>query len=454
MTPTPTAASTSTASAEAFGKAPAGVYWLAATETWERLSYYGMRALLVLYMVDASRGGLGMNSATALRLYAVYTGGVYLTTLAGGALADRWLGERRAIVLGGSLMMLGHLALALSGMVPFFCGLLLLMLGSGLFKPNISSLVGALYAPGDARREAGFTIFYMGINLGAFFGPMLCGTLGERVNWHLGFGIAALGMAIGLAVFLSAGPALAGLGRTPRRAGEVAVRQPLTRAEWQRVMVLVVLTAFAMPFWAAFEQAGGLVNLYTEQRVDRTLLGFVVPATWFQAVNPILIWTMGPLFAWVWLRLVRRPGGGPTTAAKVAFGLLGMAAGMLFLVWAAQVTAQAGVQAPLSLILGYYVLSTAGELCLSPVALSAVTRVAPPQVTSRMMGVWFISLAGGNFLAGLVGSLAPHVGEFVLFSGLCAAVVVAGVGLLALSPLLVRWTHGTDALQAGDDRQP
>ena len=256
---------------------PRALYLLFATEMWERLSYYGMRALLVLYMTDHLRGGLGFDDARALRTYAVYTLGVYVTPLLGGWVADRLLGQRYSVLAGASLMMVGHFLMAVPGLWAFHGALAFLIGGNGLFKPNISSLVGGLYREGDPQREAGFTFFYMGINTGALLAPLVVGTLGEKLGWHVGFGAAGVGMAIGLVAFATLGPRLLGSAglRAPRtQRAETAV--PLTHEERDRLWVLVILTTFAILFWAGFEQAGGLVNLFTERSVDRHLFGWEI----------------------------------------------------------------------------------------------------------------------------------------------------------------------------------
>jgi POT family proton-dependent oligopeptide transporter len=421
---------------------PKALYLLFATEMWERLSYYGMRALLVLYLTDQLRGGLGFSDGQALRLYGFYTLGVYVTPLLGGFLADRYLGQRRAVMAGATLMMLGHFLMAVHGLGSFFGALALLILGNGLFKPNISSMVGGLYEENDPRREAGFTFFYMGINTGALLAPLVVGTLGERMGWHWGFGAAGVGMTLGLILFSTLGPKLLGDVGLSRTASEkrTDTEQSLSREEWQRLAVIAVITLFGVLFWAAFEQAGGLVNLFTQRSVDRHVGGFEIPVTWFQGAEPACVVALGPLFAALWTRLSRRPGGGPSTPVKVASGLLWMALGVVPLIVAAML-ARAGAVS-LLWILGYYLLSTIGELLLSPVSMSAVTRLAPPRYVSRMMGVFLISLGLGSYLAGHLGSLATHLGMVGLYCGLLAALVLSGVLLLGLSPLLRKWSHG------------
>ena len=291
---------------------PRGLYLLFATEAWERVQYYGMRAFLVLYLVDRVHG-LGWNEARALTLYGWYTGLCYLSTVAGGWAADRVLGQRRAVVIGGTLMIFGQFLCALKQEPLLYAGGALLIVGNGLFKANISTMVGQLYRPGDPRRDGGFTIFYVGINLGAAVGPLVCGTLAEKVDWSLGFASAGLGMALGLLVFLLLrGRLLGDVGAPPRVRPRTEGRQPrapLTREERDRIIVIFVLTFFVAIFWAGYEQGGGLMNLFTDRSLDRDFFGHEVPTTWFQAVNSMFIFLLAPVFAWLWPRLAERREG-------------------------------------------------------------------------------------------------------------------------------------------------
>ncbi|HSP80446.1 MAG TPA: peptide MFS transporter, partial [Myxococcaceae bacterium] len=396
---------------------PKGLYLLFTTEMWERLSYYGMRALLVLYMVDASRGGFGWSQAKALQIYGLYTGAVYLTPVVGGWLADRYLGQRRSVTIGGVLMMLGHFLMAAPGELAFFAALGLLVVGNGFFKPNISTMVGGLYAPGDSRRDGAFTIFYMGINLGALLSSYVCGTLGEKFGWHWGFGSAGAGMLLGLISFqLLSNKLLGSVGLAPKkveRKQEGAPAAALTREEKDRIIVILVLALFVVFFWAAFEQAGGLMNLYTDAKVDRVVFGWEVPTTWFQSVNPFFILVLGPMFAELWTILGRK-GKDPSSPAKMAIGLLLLSFGFVFMMGASQQSEAQGKAALLWVVAAYF-FHTAGELCLSPVGLSMVTKLAPARLVSALMGVWFLANAVANYLAGLIGGYAEKLGEFDLF---------------------------------------
>ena len=424
---------------------PKGLYLLFATEMWERMSYYGMRALLTLYMVAATeRGGFGWDRAFALKIYGAYTALVYLTPVAGGWLADNVLGQRRAVLIGGFIMMLGHFLMAVPGQVAFFAALSALIIGNGLFKPNISTMVGGLYEASDARRDGAFTIFYMGINLGAFLSPLVCGTLGEKLGWHWGFGSAGVGMGFGLLTFLALNKKLLGnVGLKPgakpvQTAAEMAAAA-LSPLEKDRIGVILTLTFFNIFFWAAFEQAGGLMNLYTDEKVDRVVGSFTIPTTWFQALNPLFILALAPFFSALWQKLGELKKD-PSTPVKMAFGLLFLASGFVLMIGAAQQTAGAG-KANMLWIIGAYFLHTVGELCLSPVGLSMVSRLAPASLTSLMRGVWFLSSFVATYLAGLIGGASEKLGEVQLFSAIVAATTLAGLVLFALGNAISAKMH-------------
>jgi len=426
---------------------PRGLYLLFATEAWERVQYYGMRAFLVLFLVDKVHG-LGWSEGRALTLYGWFTGLSYLSTVAGGWAADRYLGQRRAVVIGGTLMMLGQFLCALKQEQLLYAGGSLLIVGNGLFKANISTMVGQLYRPGDPRRDSGFTIFYVGINLGAAVGPFLCGTPAEMVDWSLGFATAGLGMAIGVATFVLLRGRLLGpeVGAAPRSkshaTGRPEVRPPLSREERDRIVVIVVLTFFVSIFWAGYEQGGGLMNLFTDRSTDRFLFGHEIPTTWFQAVNSGFIFLLAPVFASLWPRLAEA-GREPSTGRKMALGLFALALSFVLLYLAAG-RAEAAGKAGMLWMVGAYLLQTVGELMLSPVGLSMVTKLAPPRYASALMGVWFLSNAAGNKLAGSIGALAEGQGDATVFFGIAVGSTVAGVILFALAPLLHRMTHGAE----------
>ncbi len=443
-----------TALADATGNTkshPPGLYLLFTTEMWERMSFYGMRALLSLYLVDKVKGGLGWTDEDALSLYGTYTGLVYLTPVLGGYLADKFLGQRRSIIIGGILMMIGQFVLSAPGVVALYAGLALLIIGNGFFKPNISTMVGGLYRQGDARRDSAFTIFYMGINIGAFLSSYVCGTIGEKVSWGAGFASAGVGMALGIVAFVSLANKLLGdVGKAPSQAQASAANtivdddKPLSVEEKERVLVILILAVFVVIFWAAFEQAGGLMNLYTDRKVDRFLFGWEVPTTWFQSINAIFIVILGPIFAGLWTTLGAR-GKNPSTPRKMGLALLFVSLGFVFMMGASQQSAAQGKAAVYWVVLAYF-FHTVGEICLSPVGLSMVTKLAPKKYASMLMGVWFLSNAVANKLAGVVGAKAAKLGEMTIFGGIVAVTALSGVILLALGPVLKKMTHGAEDL--------
>ncbi len=445
---------TTSAEGELFGH-PKGLYLLFATEMWERFSYYGMRALLVLSMVAATQSadpGFGWSNSRALELYGTYTGLSYLFVLVGGWLADNYLGQRKAVIFGALTMAAGQFTLAASvgtNLQVFYIGLGLLILGSGLFKANISTMVGELYRPGDARRDGAFSIFYMGINLGAFIAPLVCSTLGESANygWKYGYAAAGVGMLIGTLtqVFL-AQRYIGDVGREPAaqraKAQTGGVKVPLTSDERDRLKVIFMLFTFVMLFWASFEQAGGLMNLYASEKTNRMLSGFEIPAGWFQSVNSLFIIVLAPLFAMVWTSLSKR-GKSMPTPNKMVLGLLLTGVGFLFMV-AAVFDQEAHGKANMIWLILAYLFHTMGELCISPVGLSMVTKLAPLRLSSLMMGVWFLMNAAANKLSGVIGAYAEQAGELTVFAGLAIVLALFAVGLWLLSGKLVDWAHGAE----------
>jgi POT family proton-dependent oligopeptide transporter len=429
---------------------PKGLYLLFTTEMWERMSYYGMRAIMVLFLTSKS-GGFGWSDADALSLYGTYTGLVYLTPVVGGWLADRYLGQRKALYIGGILMMIGQFMLAMPGLASFYTGLGLLIVGNGFFKPNISTMVGGLYPQGDSRRDSAFTIFYIGINVGAALGALVCGWLGENVGWRYGFSAAGVGMALGLISFFVFSKKLLGdVGLAPKKvekkvAAAAGPQQALTREEVQRILVIFILAVFVIVFWAAFEQAGGLMNLYTDRKVDRMIFGWEVPASVFQSVNSVFIVLLGPVFSELWIRLAAR-NRDPSIPAKMAIGLMLLSFGFVLMLGASKQSDAQG-KAALMWVIGAYFFHTAGELCLSPVGLSMVTKLAPARYASLLMGVWFLANAAANKLSGVIGGYSENAGEFAVFMGIVIATAVAGVVLLVIAPVLKRMMHGADEVQ-------
>ena len=431
-----------------FGGHPKGLYLLFTVEMWERMSYYGMRALLTLYMVSKTTDanpGFGMSTTDALKVYAWYTGLVYATPLLGGYLADKYLGQRKAVYIGGVLMMIGHFLMAVPGMIAFYAALIFLIIGNGFFKPNISTMVGGLYEEGDSRRDSAFTIFYMGINLGAVLAGLVCGSLGEKIGFHWGFGAAGVGMLIGLVTFsLLANKMLPeGLGvlEVKEDQKEEQASAPLTSEEIDRITVIFILSIFVMFFWAAFEQAGGLMNIYTMEKVDRVIWGFEVPASWFQSLNPAIIFIFAPLFSKLWTTLGNK-GIDPPTPVKMAFGLILLSFGFIFMLHGVN-QADSGHTGLASLfwLVGAYFWHTMGELCLSPIGLSMVTKLAPAHLTALMMGVWFASNFISNLAAGYIGGYAEKLGEFQLFSLIVVATASAGIVLFFLARPIIKMMH-------------
>lgn len=468
------------------------------TEMWERFSFYGMRALLVLYLVNA----LHYERQDALALYGLYTGLVYLTPVIGGYLADRYLGRRKAILIGGLTMALGHFAMAFEPLLHLALGLLII--GNGFFKPNIATLLGSMYAPNDPRRDGGFTIFYMGVNLGAFLAPLVAGTLGEKVGWHYGFAAAGVGMLAGLLqftlgqaklgdaglppgkskldatdwlhvvvasalaiplVYLVIGSAtafaptwraLGGLGQLALVAGTIAVlwiagrarsgkagAESLTGAEWQRIVAIGIMGLFVVFFWMGFEQAGGTMSLFADKQTDRVVFGWEVPASYFQAINPLAIVALGPLVSMMWTRLDSSRFALPTPA-KMGLGMIILGLGFILLAIADSrahaVDNPLGKVGPEWLVM-VFVIHTIGELFLSPVGLSMVTKLAPARLAAMLMGFWYMANFVANLLAGSLEAMLQSSG-IPLYWFLVGSSIGAGLVLLAITPFLKRLMGG------------
>ncbi|EGR0234588.1 peptide MFS transporter [Vibrio vulnificus] len=436
---------------------PRGLFLLFGTELWERFSYYAMRAILVLYLTDTTiNGGLGWSTKDALDLYGTYTGLVYITPLIGGYLADNYLGQRRSILIGGALMAIGQFTLALpadalglGSLHTFYLGLALLIAGNGLFKPNISTMVGDLYQEGDNRRDGAFTIFYMGINLGALIAGVVSGSVTTEFGWKAGFVAAGIGMLISLVMQMSLAQSWLGdIGREPAAKRDLAIKksaqkQALTKEEVDRIKVILVMSLFTIVFWAGFEQAGGLMNIYTQQYTDRMIGSFEIPAAWFQSLNPFFIITLAPVLAVLWVKLGKRE---PNSPVKFALAMFFLALGFLCMVGA--VVEQSGdtsVKTSMLWLVGAFFFHTLGELCLSPIGLSLVTKLAPLRLASLMMGAWFGCNAIANYVAGYVGSHVGELGAMAIFSGIAVTATVSGVILLLFSNQLVRWMHGAES---------
>jgi POT family proton-dependent oligopeptide transporter len=443
---------------------PKGLYVLFFTEMWERFSYYGMRSLLVLYMVNhlfiqpdvgqkvlgftAIKGGLeavfGPLAIQPLssQIYGLYTGFVYFTPFFGGLLADRVLGQRKTVVIGAVLMAIGHFLMALEGM--FFIALMFLILGNGAFKPNISTQVGLLYPEGDPRRDGAFTIFYMGINLGAFFSPLVCGTLGQTVGWHYGFGAAGVGMVIGLLLYLWGQKHLAPDVLAQRRAIAEVKKEPLTREEWLRVLAIVAVVSLTVVFWAVFEQQGNTMQLWADQNTNWSFLGMTIPSTWYQAFNPAMIFIFAPLLSgfWAWQSKRRQE---PASLMKMAIGCSLLGLSFIVMIVASQgMTPE--TQRSVMWLVGATGVLTIGELYLSPIGLSFISKVAPARMVSMMMGVWFMSNFFGNYLSGYLGTFWEVWSRETYFVVLTGMGVGAGVLMFVIARPLQKIVEKHDRL--------
>jgi len=424
---------------------PKGLYFLFTVEMWERFSYYGMRALLTLYMVKY----LLFSTEHAGRVYGMYTGFVYLTPLIGGYIADRYFGPKKCIIIGAVLMMAGHFTMALPDLPFFYTALGLLIIGNGFFKPNISTLVGSLYGKEqDGRRDAGFTIFYMGINIGAFFSPLVCGTLGEKVGFHYGFAAAGVGMLIGLLIYLwGSEKYCAEIGNKPpvlNRTDHKIINTPLTLEEKHRIAVIFILMFFSVFFWMSFEQAGSSLTLFADRSTDRFIpfLNWEFPVSYFQSVNPLLIILFAPLFSRLWVELGSM-NKNPSVPVKFAIGLLIVSFAFVLMVAAATISETAG-RVSFLWLLAVYLLHTLGELCISPVGLSTVTKLAPAKFASLLMGTWFLASFFANLSAGLFAGKYDSLGMAEFFMVPVLITGVAGVAALIFAKPIKRWMHGVE----------
>src|SRR5262245_1685109 len=432
---------------------PRALTFLFATEMWERFSYYGMQALLVLYMVkylllpgradnviglatfksalEWMFGPLGVQPF-ASHIYGFYTGLVYLTPVFGGIIADRLLGQHRTILLGAALMAIGHFMMAFEPL--FLFALTVLILGNGAFKPNMSAQVGGLYAPGDPRRDRAYSIFYVGINLGAFLAPLVCGTLGEELGWHYGFTAAGGGMTIALVIYLCAMRSLPPDELHQAKAAGIE-RRPLDRNEWRSVLALLVLCVPTTFFWATYEQQGNTIALWADDYTDRSIDLIVwrgeIPTTWFQAFNPFMIFAFTPFIVALWAWQARR-GSEPSAVVKMSLGCFGVAIANLIMVGAAWQSAGAP-DASWLWLLGYFVVITIGELYLSPIGLSLVSKVSPTRIVSMMMGMWLATSFTGNFIAGWLGSFWSSMDKMSFFLMIAGIATLAGAMILAFA---------------------
>ncbi len=431
---------------------PYGLYILFFTELWERFSYYGMRAILILYLVartDEKNPGFGWDNASALELYGWYTMLVYAMGVPGGLLADRLLGQKKSVMLGGMLIIIGHALLVINDVTAFYTGLATIIMGVGALKPNISSMVGGLYKTGDARRDTAFYIFYIGINIGAASAPIIVGLIGEGINWRYGFGLAGIGMAIGQIVYVFGLKHLKEVGNFIPAPKRTANTEPirLTRIEKDRMIVMFLSFLIIIVFWMAYEQAGGLMNLYAKQKINRVMLGFEIPASVLQSLHAIFVILFGGIMAWFWTKWSRL-GFESSSLFKMGNGPIIAGLGFLFLVGAALQT-QTSVDGKASIywLFAAYFLHVIGELCLSPIALSFITKMAPVKYASFMMGAYFLATGLANKLAGVVGKQAESAGELAVFSGIAIFCTLFGLLVVLLAKKLQYLTHGADDIQ-------
>ena len=447
---------------------PKGLYLLFFTEMWERFSYYGMRAILMYYLTKTYlQGGLGINSAEASIIYGNFTGLVYFTPLIGGWLADKYLGQRLAVTIGGITMMFGQFALFLmNNMTGLYIGLFLLIIGNGFFKPNISILVGNLYKDGDERRDSAFSIFYMGINLGALIAPIVIGVLTDDIfaakdnnreiisyGYRYGFLASSIGMLLGQVVFNLLAPKYLGvIGTKPvvkfEKQEEGQQVDTLNKEEKDKISVIFILFLFAVFFWAGFEQAGSSIALYTDNYIDRDVtLPFIgdwtIPSSWFQSVNPFFVVTLAPLFAMFWSSPLGRK---ISTPIKMGMGMVILGIGFWFMLGA--VSERGGdikdtaVKASLFWLVMTYFIHTVGELCISPVGLSVVTKLSPPKLASVLMAVWMLSSSVANFLGGFIAAYVEKMGAGQIFTYISGFVIVCGVLLILLNKPISKMMHG------------
>ena len=491
-----------TSGTEWFGH-PRGLSTLFFTEMWERFSYYGMRGVLILFMTAGLTGanpGLGISTGEATAIYGLYTFFVYVLALPGGWIADKLWGQKASVFRGGVIIMLGHISLAIPTTTTFFIGLALIVIGTGLLKPNVSAMVGDLYPEGGAKRDAGFSIFYMGINLGSVLGTTLVGLVGEGYNFHWGFSLAAVGMFLGLVQYKVGDKNLGTAGQLALTDDEITMRQRtsrfyavlafvtaivlvvgylmatgafpltlqqlaaylgyavvglatlyfaflfiaggLTGVEKKRLGVIVWLFVLAAIFWSGFEQAGSSLNLFARDFTDRDVFGWEMPASLLQNVNALFIIILAPLFGTLWTWLARR-NANPSIPMKFALGLLGLAVGFLVLAWGAA-NASDTVKVGMSWLIVTYFFHTVGELALSPVGLSSMTKLAPAGRVGQMMGVWFMASALGNLFAGLLAGGLENLAPADLFMNIATTIGIAGLVAVVAAPLVKRFTVGVD----------
>ncbi|MDP3311792.1 peptide MFS transporter [Lutibacter sp.] len=432
---------------------PKGLYVLFFTELWERFSYYGMRAILILYLTAQTtelNAGLGWDKVSALEIYGWYTMFVYVMSVPGGLLADRFIGQKKAVMVGGVFIIVGHFFLVFPELWAFYVGAASIIIGVGCLKPNISSMVGGLYQRGDIKRDTAFTIFYIGINIGAFTAPLIVGYVGEVINWNLGFGLAGVGMTLGLIVYMWGQKYLKEIGNFVPVVREIGTNKsvPLTVIEKDRMIVLLLSFLIVIVFWGAYEQAGGLMNLYARDKIDRVMFGVTIPASFLQSLHAFYVILFGVPVAYFWTKW-RSKGRESSSLFKMGLGTIITGLGFLLLAFAALETASSlDGKASIYWMFGAYFLHVIGELSISPVALSFITKLAPIKYASLMMGAYFMVSGLGNKLAGIIGEAAQNAGEFTIFMGVLIFCVSFGLLLIVFVKKLKKLTHGAD-----DDEQ-
>ena len=424
-----------------FANHPKGLFTLFMTELWERFSYYGMRAILVLYLISDTNSinpGLGWSNKEALSLYGWYTALVYLACVPGGIIADKVISHQKAVIYGGSLLCIGHLMLALDNINSFYLGLLFIVLGVGLLKPSISTLVGSIYVDNDLNRDQGFTIFYIGINIGAFIASLLVGYIGEVYGWHYGFSLAGIGMILGQIFFLK------GKGNFSKiiRKQKVLPKKRFSSVEIDRIKLIITASIILIIFWAAFEQAGGLLNIYTYEKTDRYIysLDFEIPASWFQSINPLMIILLGFFVSFFWIMIERKKYIN-SSIMKIAIGIMIMGSGFIFMYFAS-VEAELFGKSGIHWLLFAYLFITIGELCASPVILSYITKLSPERLVSSIMGIYFASIGLGNKLAGIVGEYSQQLSEKIIFLGITSICIFVGILVILFHGKLKKLAHG------------
>lgn len=432
---------------------PKGLYILFFTEMWERFSYYGMRAILILYLTAKTtemNAGMGWDKISALELYGWYTMMVYVMSVPGGLLADRLLGQKKTVMLGGFLLCAGHFILAFDALWAFYTGIVLIVLGVGALKPNISTMVGGLYHKGDAKRDTAFYIFYIGINIGAFVAPLIVGYVGEIINWHYGFGLAGIGMALGQIVYVWGQKYLKNIGDfVPiKRESGTNRKVKLSAIEKDRMIVLILSFIIVMVFWGAYEQAGGLLNLFARDKIDRVVFGFTIPASFLQSLHAFYVVLIALPVAYLWVQWQKK-GKEASSLFKMGVGTIITGVGFILLAKAAMdASVTIDGKASIYWLLGAYLLHVVGELCISPIALSFITKLAPIKYASFMMGAYFMVSGFGNKLAGLLGEAAQSAGEFTIFISVFAFCAVFGIVLILFVKKLKKLTHGADDVES------